>query len=179
MNEGALATIDKDAIIDRIAGGEYAAHLAPELGVSKQALHKQISKHPRYRQARESGCELRIERALAEFDAMQIPRPPLKPLGSDLVALDEWKQAYQFWKDGLRLTVVDLARMEASFKAITWHAEREFPERWGAKAQVNIQIDLGGALAAISERMQARTELSTGITLENEEELPNNEAESA
>lgn len=157
MNEGALANVDSDVIIERIANGEYAAHLAPEFGVSKQGFQKHISKHPGYRKARELGCEFRIERALAEFDAMQIPRPPLKPLSADIGEIAQWKQDYQTWKDGLRLTMVDLARAEASFKAITWHAEREFPERWGAKAQVNVTIDLGGALQAISERLQTQT----------------------
>lgn len=178
-NEGALAKLDQDAIIERIASGEYASHIAPELGVTKQALHYQIRKHPRYREAREMGWELRMDNAMAQFDKLGVPRPPLKPLGGpdpEIAAtqLAEWKQAYQLWKDELRCSAFDLARVESYFKSISWQAEREFPERWGQRQQTNINIDLGSALQLLSERIQERnsavqqTPVIEGKTLDNQ-----------
>lgn len=163
MESGALANLDHDAVIERIANGEYAAHIAPEFGVTKQALQYQIRKHPRYQQAREIGCELRLDHAMAQFDALKIPRPPLRPLPDPLATPEEraqrlaqWDVAYGEWKDGLRVSAFDLARVEAYFKSITWQAEREFPHRWGQRTQVNVTVDLGSALQAISERLQGR-----------------------
>lgn len=50
-----------------------------------------------------------------------------------------------------------LARAREKFRAISWRAEREFPDTWGAKATLDVRVDLGGALQAISERLQERT----------------------
>ena len=48
---GALATLDDDAVIERIAAGEYQSHIARQLAVAPQSLHERISKHPNYRAA--------------------------------------------------------------------------------------------------------------------------------
>lgn len=46
---------------------------------------------------------------------------------------------------------VDVARARAYWQSVTWRAEREFPERWGAKQEVNhvnspvINFVFGGA----------------------------------
>ncbi len=50
-NTGALANINDDEIIDRIANGEYQSHIAKELGIAPQNLHRRISRHPAYREA--------------------------------------------------------------------------------------------------------------------------------
>lgn len=52
---------------------------------------------------------------------------------------------------------VDVSRTRELLGHARWLAERGDPERWGAKATLDVKVDLGGALAAISERMQART----------------------
>lgn len=44
------------------------------------------------------------------------------------------------------------ARSDTAFK----YAAARDPERWGQRAQLNVQVDLGGALRAISERLQSR-----------------------
>jgi hypothetical protein len=51
MNEGALAHIDDNAILERIAAGEYQSHIARELKVAPQSLHERLTKHPNYRAA--------------------------------------------------------------------------------------------------------------------------------
>ena len=53
MNQGALAHIIDDDIINRIASGEFQSHIARQLGVAPQSLHERISKHPQYRIALE------------------------------------------------------------------------------------------------------------------------------
>lgn len=177
---GPLANLNHDEIITRIAAGEYAAHIAPELGVTKQALHYQIRKHPKYREAREMGCELRIDQAMAQFDALKIPRPPLKPLpdaeadATTIQArLDQWKQDYQTWKDGLRLSTFDLARVESQFRAICWQAEREFPEKWGGKSAITVNIlaadtliaaDLGDLLKDVTSKSRVIDATEAGLS---------------
>ncbi len=47
----AVATLDPDSVIERIAAGEYQSHIAREAGIAPQTLHYQISKHPGYRDA--------------------------------------------------------------------------------------------------------------------------------
>lgn len=48
---GALAKLDLDSIVDRIAAGAFQSHIARELGVAPQSLHAHITKHPGYRDA--------------------------------------------------------------------------------------------------------------------------------
>lgn len=68
MNQGALATVDMQAIIERIANGEYAAHIASELGVTKQALNLHLKKIKNYQESREIGMEVRLDDGLMRID---------------------------------------------------------------------------------------------------------------
>jgi hypothetical protein len=65
---GALATLDDDAIIERIANGEYQSHIAHELGVRPQSLHERISRHPGYRQALEVRHWLKLDASERAID---------------------------------------------------------------------------------------------------------------
>lgn len=60
---GVLANIDTDEIIERIANGAIPARIAQELGVTKAAIYYQISDHPLYRKARQSGMATRLDEA--------------------------------------------------------------------------------------------------------------------
>jgi hypothetical protein len=122
----ALATVDPASILDRIANGEYAAHIARDLGVTKQSLHRKIRELPDYPQAREIGCEVRLDDCLAEFEDVDTKA---------------------------ETAMADLARARERFKAVAWHAEREFPHRWGQRSEVHtITESYSDALRRISER---------------------------
>lgn len=122
-NNGALATLDDDAIVQRIASGEYQSHIARELGVAPQSLHARITKHPKYRDALKARNSAKLDDAQEDIETAP--------------------QA-------------DLARARESWKAATWRAERECPDEWGQRTQVDVTIDIGSSLQAISERRQAR-----------------------
>ena len=66
---GALATIDPSAIIQRIAAGEYQSHIAHELGVAPQSLHRQIRDLPEYRLALEARNLAKLDNAQERIDS--------------------------------------------------------------------------------------------------------------
>ena len=159
-NYGVVVAQDSTKIIKRIENGEYAAHIAKEIGVSKQALQKWIRNHPEYQQAREVGAELRIDSVMAELAGMTFQTPPKKPIATgdedtDKQALNEWKAAMVDWKNGLRASEVDLARVERLWRTVSWQAEREFPHRWGQKNHLVVENvgDLGEKLRRAKERV--------------------------
>lgn len=51
INRGALARINDDDLIDRIADGAYVTHLAREHGVTHTAMHLRLKGHPGYKEA--------------------------------------------------------------------------------------------------------------------------------
>lgn len=150
-----LANLDHESVINRIAAGEYSAHIAKELGVTKQGLQYQISKHPNYQQAREIGCAMRIDAAMAELASMSIPSPPAAPdSGCDEETHKQWLKEMRKWKANLAVSSLDLARVESLFRAVTWQAEREFPHRWGRNMEVTVNTgDLGDRLRRAKERV--------------------------
>jgi hypothetical protein len=122
MNQGALANVKVDEIIERIAAGEYQSHIAREYGVAPQSLHERIHAHPGYKLA------LRLR---------------------NLTKLDEAQERVD--------TSPDLARAREQFRAAAWRAERECPDVWGQQStNISVQIDLGAALAEISQSMRER-----------------------
>lgn len=64
-----LTGIDLDAVIDRVAGGEYVAHIATEYGCTPAALYMRLAHHPGYQQAKALGIEMRLDRGLIEIEA--------------------------------------------------------------------------------------------------------------
>lgn len=63
MAHGALANINTDEIIARIAAGAYQSHIARELGVAPQSLHAKIRTHPAYREALEARNMAKLDQA--------------------------------------------------------------------------------------------------------------------
>lgn len=124
-NQGALAKLDDNAAIARIASGTLSKEIAKEYGVTPYAVRLRLYKHPDYKRAIEEQAESFVENALAEV----IDCP---------------------------LDAIAIARARVRFDcAHKWAAARD-PARWGAKATLDINLDLGGALQAMSERLQAK-----------------------
>jgi hypothetical protein len=151
---GALAKLDQDSVLDRVAAGEYASHIAQELRVTKQALQYRLRTHPKYQEAREVGCELRIDRVMAHLASIRIPDPPLRPTGED-ADHEAYKAAISEWKAEVARTEFDLARAEKEWRAVSWQAEREFPHRWGQKNHLIVENvgDLADKLRRARERV--------------------------
>lgn len=59
----ALANVDDDIILGRLAAGELASHIAVELGVHKSAIYHRYEDRADYKQAREYGMQVRVEEA--------------------------------------------------------------------------------------------------------------------
>lgn len=67
----AIAIRYRAEIIRQVSTGELLLHIAEKLGCSPAAISQQLAKDPEYRQARETGAELRLEKqyqALVEAD---------------------------------------------------------------------------------------------------------------
>lgn len=63
-----LANINPDSIIDQIAAGAFQSHIAISLGVSPQALHQKLSKHPAYREALKLRNMAKLDNAQGKID---------------------------------------------------------------------------------------------------------------
>lgn len=120
---GALAHIDDETILARLAAGEHASRIAHELGVHKSAIYHRYADRPDYQLARKHGTEVRIEESENEITT----------------AADQFT----------------LSRARERFRAVAWRAEREFPDRWGARTQ-------------ITGDLQVTVHVSRGLTLEGE-----------
>ena len=67
-HSAALALINDDQIVERIASGEYQSHIARELGIPPQRLHERISIHPAYRLALECRNLAKLDNAQDRID---------------------------------------------------------------------------------------------------------------
>ena len=71
-NEGALAKLDDDAAIERIANGAILKEFAQEFGCSVVAVHKRLKKHPEYQDAVNVATHNQVQvttKALMECDS--------------------------------------------------------------------------------------------------------------
>lgn len=110
-----LANLDVDAVVDRIAAGEFQSHIARELGVSPQALHQRVSPHPGYREALKLRNMAKLDKAQGNIEDSA--------------------------------ETLDLARAREAWKAAAWRAERECPDEWGAKAQLDVGVSVQVVIA--------------------------------
>jgi hypothetical protein len=137
-NYGALANIDKSAILDRIAAGEYVPAIAQSLGVSKQALAQSLAAYDQdaYLRAREVAAEIRLDEAVMAIESVSADM-------SD--------------REGLARAQIDLARARERFRAVAWRAEREHPGRWGIRQQITHEVgpDLGDMIRDARKRVSA------------------------
>jgi len=106
----AIAIINKDAILDRVAKGDKIADIGKSYGVTQQAISKQLLSDPEWIEARMSGVLARIE---------------------------HWEKEIEAIKEGT--SQVMLGRAKEMLSHARWRAEREFPSQWGG-AKVNINV---------------------------------------
>lgn len=66
MTTQALATLDTDRVISRLAGGEFLRSIAQEFGVDKSTIYRHLRDDPRYREAIVNQAESLVEQATAE-----------------------------------------------------------------------------------------------------------------
>lgn len=81
-----------------------------------------------------------------------------------LARLEDQYQAINESDDAL-----NLARAREGFRAASWFAEREFPDRWGAKQQIAMQVQIHSVDSLLND--SARSVLDGVFT-----ELPKSEA---
>ena len=95
------------AIRSRIAAGEYASHIANELGVSPQILSYHLRQDADWQLVLQAAHETRLDSEQAELDAAIVRRD------------------------------FELARArEGKLKRLEWRAERECPDRWGIRQKI-------------------------------------------
>lgn len=93
MNEGALATLDDNAVIERIASGEIMMNIAAEYGVRKQSLRERLLKHPRYHQAIRDQADSIVETATKECMECDADMPVIARARLRLEAAHKWAAA--------------------------------------------------------------------------------------
>ena len=127
----AVALLNRESIIERIAQGDYLETVSQDLGVKAPSICKYLANDPDYQQAREIGTQLRLERTYRAIREAETDAP-----------------------DADSASKLARAR-EAAFRATAWFAEREFPARWGQtnKVQVEHVGDLGERLRRARERV--------------------------
>ena len=64
-------SIDTDAVIDRIARGEYQSHIARELGCAPSLLHAKIGNLPAYRAAMELRNQAKLDKGQAGIESAE------------------------------------------------------------------------------------------------------------
>ena len=75
--KGALANLDDDSVLDRIASGEIMRHIAAELGVAKQSLRERLLKHPRYKACIAEQAQSMVEDCIEEHWEMPADMPAI------------------------------------------------------------------------------------------------------
>ena len=181
---GALAHIDTDAILERIAAGEIAAHIAASLNVSRQALYAHLNPLPNYAEAQKDGQAARLQAIVTQFEKLGIPPPPIRPIKradgaqeDHAVAMEQYRSDYETWRGNCTVNDFELSRLEKLWKAESWRAERAHPAQWGPKGMLGIfaNISLDAVLAEmerLTERPPIEGEVSTVEDQSGREDRP-------
>lgn len=122
----AVTTLNKEAILKRIANGEYVTRISQSLGLERSTISQAFAGAQEYKQARELGMEVQLEQSHEDIDAA----------GDDLnlARVREIKARRLEWK----------AEREFPHR---WGAKQ---------TNFNVNIDLGQELAALCERVQGQ-----------------------
>ena len=59
---------------------------------------------------------------------------------------------------------VDVARARELLAQARWRAERERPQIWGQRTQIDVTVNIGDTLQALAERRAARLGVSVGVS---------------
>lgn len=128
---GNLATLDADAAIDMLASGSMLKDIAAQHGVSKQAVHRKLSSHPRYKQAIKDQASALVHKAMEEVQAVCLP---------------------QSEEDRKSVDAVDIARVRELRASAFRYAESVSPEQWGQKTHVTGDLSI---TVVISDGLEA------------------------
>lgn len=129
-----LVGIDPQVILDRIAAGALQREIAAELGVERPAISWYIAKH--------------VDPARWATVKRESMHSRLEQSAQDMEGAND---------------ALTLARARESARLWMWRAEREHPDVWGAKQQIDMRVtttDLGDRLRAARERV-----VGTGSTV--------------
>ena len=144
-----------EPVASRIAAGEYAVHIAAELGMSPQLLSYHLRKLPNWPEIVESAHEARLDNG--ELEHKQ--------------AISEGRRALDQGNVENARARFDLARVqEGRLKRLEWRAEREAPHRWGIKQQVQVNHRVG-----VDERLTASLDRLIGRVVEGQHSLVSEE----
>ncbi len=156
-----IALDNRDAIIQQVAEGKMLTQIAGELGIKAPNISKYLAQDPEYQQAREIGAELRLSKQYANIEEIANK------------TIDEYTSLSK--EDAAALSNLARAR-EAAFKAATWFAEREFPDRWAQKKELKVtHNDLGDRLRRAKERVIEQSDIQDVV----QDALPQREAVSS
>lgn len=127
-NEGALATLDIDDAISRIAAGTLSKQIAAEFGVTPFAIRKRLAKHPDYKDAVAQQAHSFVEDSMAEI-----------------------------FSENMELDAVAIARARVRADTAFKYAKAHNPD-YADKQTINVVIDIGNALVeARSRALQGAT----------------------
>jgi hypothetical protein len=127
-----LVGIDPQVILDRIAAGALQREIAAELGVERPAISWYIAKH--------------VDPARWATVKRESIQSRLEQSARDMDAAGD---------------ALTLARARESARLWMWRAEREHPDVWGAKQQVDMRVatvDLSDRLRSARSRIVGQNE---------------------
>ncbi len=122
MNKGALANIDLDAAIARIAAGTLTKTIAAELGVAKQSLRERLIAHPKYKDAIKEQAASLVEDATEECMKDEAVMPVIARARLKLDAAHKWARARdpETWGDKTQVTGTDGKSLQINNISITF-----------------------------------------------------------
>ena len=113
----AVAIAHRDKIIAEVSAGKLLDDIASDVGIAAPNISKHLATDPDYRQARQIGAQLRLERAYS------------------LLA--------ECGKDAASAANGNLVRArDALWRASAWFAEREFPDAYGQRVTAQVDASL-------------------------------------
>ena len=136
----AIALQHRDEIIKRVSSGEELHDIARDLQIKSPNISKHLASDQEYKEARELGVSVRLSKAKKAIEEI-----------ADLGVDGETGEIV-----GITQNQSNLARVRAErLKAEQWFAEREFPEKYAQKQQVNVNVtaDVSDRLLRARERV--------------------------
>ena len=116
---------------------------------------------------------LRVGKRLSDIaEELNLPITPQalsKPLKSDPEYRAAIEQGFHKRLDDAEKAIeesvdqVDVARARARFTSVAWRAEREFPERWAAKGQVEVSNPDGQVVFAAIRMVVIQPKVGTAL----------------
>ena len=122
QNSEMALRFDAARVLERMAGGEHAAHIARDFGVSKQAISKRLRRpgtRRDYREAMQRGAKVRLLRALRQIRDNDIP---VKALSLEILYCERRASRVLVEHEGLIREAWRCVRARIFRRRITWRA---------------------------------------------------------